>query len=101
MNITNGVVGLLIKVTVKEDGSAVNISTATTKEIKLRGPSGTAKTKTADFFTNGSDGILIYTTIANDIDEVGVWDIQAHVVLNSGFDGHTLQDSFVVNPNIV
>jgi|SRR6187455_190369 len=100
MRVTQGVIGLLIKTTVKEDGTAVNVSSATTKEFKLRSPSGVVKTRTASFFTNGSDGIITYETIADDLDEAGMWDIQVYLELTNGFEGHTFPDNFLVLENL-
>lgn len=103
MRIASGVTGLLIKVTVKEDGAAVNLSSASVKKLKFRSPGGTVFEKDAGFFTNGSDGILTYTTeglflASGQKDEA--WDIQAYVELSGGFQGHTFTDHFVVKPNI-
>ena len=55
-NIQVGAIGLVITLTITEDDVAVNISSATTKTIKIRKPDGTVLAKTAAFTTNGSDG---------------------------------------------
>lgn len=78
-----GDVGTTIEVTLTEDGSIVDISTATTKEIKIKGPHGAVNTKIATFVTNGTDGKLEFVSVAGDFNRDGVWRIQAKVILNS------------------
>src|SRR5688572_23744786 len=87
-NIQVGVIGLVITLTITEDDVAVNIASATTKQIKIRKPDGTLMTKTAAFTTNGSDGKVTYTTVADDIDLVGEYKAQAYVIM-TGFTGHS------------
>lgn len=103
MKISSGAINLLVKATIKEDGVAVNVSTATTKEFKFRSPEGDVLTKTASFFTDGTDGIIVYSTegdivVSGTLDEV--WDIQAYLEFSGGFEGHTFTDNFIVTPNL-
>jgi hypothetical protein len=100
MSVQKNVIGMPIKATVKEDGVAVNLTSATVKKIFLGAPSGQVKEKTAEFFTTGADGILKYVTIADDLDESGVWSIQAYVELASGFKGPTSIGKFSVGKNL-
>jgi len=73
-------VGLQFKITIKTcDGTAKDISYAVTKQFLFRKPSGTSMTKTADFFTDGTDGILIYNTVDGDLNEEGLWQLQARI----------------------
>jgi len=77
-------IGTLFKVTIKDGDTAVDISSASvTKQIVFRKPSGTLLTKAASFFTDGTDGILTYTSISGDLNEIGSWKLQAYVVLGS------------------
>ncbi len=76
-------VGTTIEVTLTEDGSIVDVSSATTQEIKIKSPDGTVTTKTSTFVTNGTDGKIEFVSIAGDFDRDGVWRIQARVVLTS------------------
>lgn len=92
-------IGTVFTVTLKESGSAVNVSTATTKTIKFKDPSGTASSKTADFTTDGSDGKIYYTTVADDLDEAGMWEIQAYVVMPTGTWSSSTK-KFRVYPNL-
>ena len=81
-----GDIGTTIILTVQEDGVAVNISTATVKQIKLRkNPSGITKIFTAAFVTTGADGKIKYvTTAVSDLDEAGTWEAQAYIELPTG-----------------
>lgn len=94
-----GDVGTVFEVTVQENGVALNISTATTKQILLRKPDGTVLTKSAAFVTNGTDGKISYTTIAGDLSSEGQWKIQAYIVLTTG-SWHSDAQRFDVFPNL-
>lgn len=78
-----GDVGIAFKVTISDCETIVDISSASTKQILLYKPDGTVLTKTASFFTDGTDGILTYSTISGDIDLAGFWRIEAYVVLGA------------------
>jgi len=72
--------GWVGKLTVKQDGSAVDISSYTTKQFLFESPSGVdADPVTADFDSDGTDGILKYTIADGDIDEAGVWKVSARI----------------------
>ena len=90
-----GDIGTIIRLTVKEDGVAVDLSSATTKELVFKKPNGTTVSKTALFETDGTDGILQYTTIAGDLDVAGRWKVQANLELAS-WSGHTQAVTFSV-----
>jgi hypothetical protein len=70
--------------TIQDNGSVVDISTATTKQFIFKKPDGTVLTKSALFVTDGSDGQLTYSTVSGDLDMVGFWKLQAYVVTNAG-----------------
>ena len=92
----NGDVGTAFRLTiVNTAGTAIDVSTATTKYIYFQDPTGAKVQKTAAFTTNGSDGKIQYTTIAGDIDEVGTWMIQGYVETSLG-KFWTEKDSFRV-----
>ena len=96
-----GAYNVNIKLTVKEDGVVQNLSTATTKEFIFRKPSGTVITKTALFVTDGSDGKLVYTTLSGEIDEIGVWELQANLIFPAlGYKGRTAVTTFEVLPDL-
>tara|TARA_R110002020_G_scaffold123344_1_gene279741 strand:- start:1025 stop:1333 length:309 start_codon:yes stop_codon:yes gene_type:complete len=77
-------VGTKFLVTIKDGSSAVNISTASTKQILITKPSGTKMTKTATFNSDGSDGKIYYMVIADDLDEVGTYQLQGKVIISDG-----------------
>jgi len=87
-----GDIGTIFEATIKDQaGAVVDISTATTKQILFKKPTGVVLTKTASFTTTGSDGKIRYTTIAGDLDVSGVWSTtnpgwqwEAYVVMPSG-----------------
>lgn len=77
-------IGTKFQVTVKDGDSVVNISSASTKSLIFKKPSGTKMTKTAAFTSDGSDGKIDYTVIADDLDEVGTYQLQGNVVISDG-----------------
>ena len=92
-------IGTIFEVTLKDGGTIVDVSGATTKEIIFRSPAGVVKTNTASFKTDGTDGVIQYTTIADDLDEEGRWGIQGRIVLSTG-DWKTDLDEFLVHRNL-
>lgn len=58
---------------VDTDGSALDISAATTLAVDLRKPDGTAVTKTGALVSGGVDGLMKYTWVADDLNLTGVW----------------------------
>ena len=78
-NLVQGCYGIPVEVTVQEDGAAMDISAYTTLEIVLRAERGTAKTRTAAFKTDGTDGVITYALADGDLDAGGKWFLQAHL----------------------
>lgn len=93
-------IGTIFQFEVQEDEVAVDISAAVTITFYFGAPSGTTKTKTGVFVNDGTDGLIKYTTVSGDLDEVGPWQIQAKVDLPA-WQGHTEIVQFTVYPNIV
>jgi hypothetical protein len=72
--------GWIGKLTLQQDGVALDISSYTTLNYIFKDPSGVAAAaKVAAFDSDGTDGILKYTIVAADIDEVGKWYVQARI----------------------
>lgn len=71
--------GGIIELTVTDAGTAVDISSYTTRQFKFLTPSGTLKTKTATLKTDGTDGKLQYTLASGDIDAPGAWYVQVYL----------------------
>lgn len=99
MPLCEGDVGTNIDVTIKEDGTAIDVSTATDISFIFRMPDGTVKTKTGTFKTDGSDGIVRYTTIADDLDQAGAIDLQVQLTLGA-WTGCTEIETFQVLDSI-
>lgn len=80
-----GDTGTQFRVTVQDcDETVIDISDATTTEIIFKKPTGDTVTKLASFYTDGTDGIIKYTAVSGDIDTVGSWKIQSHIITPSG-----------------
>lgn len=73
-------IGTSFRATIKEDDVAVPINDATTKEFVFQPPDGISITKTASFYTDGSDGIIQYLTVDGDMNVSGLWKLQARIV---------------------
>lgn len=83
--IHTGDIGTTIILVVKdEDDEIVDISGATAMTIVITEPSGTRTEYTADFYTDGADGMMSYVTVEGDIDEAGLHRAQGIVELDGG-----------------
>lgn len=91
-------IGVAFKATIQEDGAAVDVSTASTKQIKFTKPDGTVETKTATFVTDGTDGVIQYVTVDGDLDMTGGWKATGYVEGLGGFTGHSTDHEFRVEP---
>ena len=92
-------VGTIFRVTLMDGTVAADVSGATAKSIIFSKPSGTVVEKDAAFYVDGSDGIIQYTTVTDDLDETGTWKIQARVTLATGTWSSDTQ-KFKVYPNL-
>lgn len=80
-----GDVGTAIRATIKdEDDVVVDVSAATTKQLIFEKSDCTEVTKTATFYTDGTDGIIQYVTESGFLTVAGVWRVQAYIVLPGG-----------------
>jgi hypothetical protein len=87
-DIRKGDVGLDIEVILMDGDSAVNVSSMTTRTLKLKKPSGAVTTHAMSFVTDGSDGRLKYPTVTGDINEAGTWQLQV-LVAKTGVSIHS------------
>lgn len=77
-------IGTNFIVTIKdENDDVVDISGATTKNLRFKKPDGTIVTQAASFVNTGTDGQIKYTTVAGDLDVHGTWALQAFIDLGS------------------
>lgn len=83
--IHNGDIGTVIEFTITDqNGTVVDVSTASTKQILLRTPYGKTMTKTAVFSSTGVDGKIKYVTVSGDINAAGDWTAQAYIITSAG-----------------
>ena len=95
-----GDVGTQMHFTVKEAGVAVNLSGATTMHLLLEKKDKTVVTRDLEFHTDGTDGVLLYTTTTNDLDQAEKWNAQIYLVLPS-WQGHTSKVSMTIYQPLV
>ena len=77
-------VGTKFLVTVTDGTSAVDISSATTKQLIFQKPSGTKLTKATAFTSDGTDGKMQYSIASDDFDEARSYKLQGKVVISDG-----------------
>lgn len=90
-----GDVGSVIRIAVKENGTTFDISAATLKQLKVKHPDGTGSTWVPSFESGGADGVLVYATLAADLDQAGPWTGQVYLEFVGG-KWHTEPFSFTV-----
>lgn len=95
-----GNVGTTFKCTIESSSRAENIGGATTKNIIFTKPDGTKVTKDASLFTDGLDGIMVYTTVAGDLNIAGLWRIQGYVELSVSEKYYSNIQTFTVYGNL-
>jgi len=96
-NLQAGAIGAVLEVTVVDEHRApIPISTATVKRILITKPNNTVLTKTASFLTDGTDGKLTWTTIADDL-VGGTNKIRAYLEMPD-YTGNTAIERFEVDP---
>lgn len=83
-------IGTSLQIVVKESDAVVDISTATAKAIILKKPGGEEVEKAAAFLTDGTDGIVAYSTQAGDIDQKGIWSYRAKITFSAALVFHTI-----------
>lgn len=94
-------VGTIFRVTLKDqDDVVVDVSAASSKLIILKKPDGTTVSKTASFYTDGTDGIIQWTTtLITDLDQDGKWKLQAKITIASAIHSSDIV-TFDVYPNL-
>ena len=92
-------VGTKLLVTVTDDGSAVDISAASSLVIFIKKPDGTVLDRTGVLNTDGTDGKMYYLTVVGDLDVAGNYKIQGKVVISAG-TFYTSISNFKVHCNL-
>jgi hypothetical protein len=94
--IHKGDTGTEFQFTIKDqDGTIVNLSTATVKKVKFKRPDTSILIKDATFVTDGIDGKIKYVTLSTDLNAAGFWVVQGYVEVGSG-KWHSNKTSFLV-----
>jgi hypothetical protein len=93
-------IGTVFELTLKDGAAAADISAFTTRKFRFQRPSGDCEIVDATFVTDGTDGKLEYTTVSGDIDETGMWNLQARITDGSGNRFHSEVVEFEVFTNI-
>ena len=89
--------GTIFQITLQDqDGAAVDVSAATTKQIIFEKPDGVVEAKTASWVTDGTDGKIKYAAVADDLDVVGAWKIQGRVTDGSTWEYRSERGNFTV-----
>lgn len=93
-----GDVGTLFQVKIVDcdTGLAIDISSATVKQIVFEDPLGAVVRQTASFVTDGTDGWLEYSVVDGDLDMSGTWKIQGYVE-GIGFKNSSTTTTFEVS----
>ena len=92
-------VGTKLLGTVTDDGSAVDISSASSLTIFIKQPSGTILERTGVLDTDGTDGKMYYLTVLGDLNASGNYKIQGQVVISAG-TFYTSISTFKVHCNL-
>ena len=78
---------------------AVDISTATTKQLIIEKPDGSAVARATTFTTDGTNGQAHYTTVDGDFDAAGYYYLQGRVALADGSEFRSDRVRVRVMPN--
>ena len=77
-------IGTKFLVTIKDDGSIVDVSGASSILMKFRKPDDAVVTKNGLLESDGTDGQVYYNTQAGDLDQAGLYKLQVTVQLPAG-----------------
>lgn len=98
-------IGTAIRFTIFDDTTILDVSSASTKDLKLIKPDGTQLTKTLVFSTksgdtgDGKDGRVEYIIISGDVDQNGTYQWQLHLIIGT-WDEHSDDGTFTVLSNL-
>jgi len=79
-----GDTGTSIRITIKDDNEIVDISGASLLQVIFAKPDGTRNEVNGSLYTDGTDGIIEYILADGDIDQPGMYKIQAYVEISGG-----------------
>lgn len=96
-----GNIGTRIRMKITDNGTPVDISTATVKKYYIRKPGAQSETElVAEFDFDGTDGWLAYDTVSGDLSVDGVYFIQAYVALPPDKQLRSKVEEFTVYANV-
>ena len=86
IDIRKGDIGVLFRNTVKDQNeNVVDISSASYMRLDFKKPLSSVLLSVTPVFTSGgTDGRIQYFSVSGDLDEVGVYEMQAYIVVGSG-----------------
>lgn len=76
-------VGTEFRITILDGTTLVDLSSASSIVITIKRPDGTLITANANLYTDGTDGIIYYNIESGDLDQGGIYKIQATVTVGS------------------
>lgn len=97
-----GEVGVALRATfVDQDGTVIDLSSATSKEIRLESPKGVSKQLAGQWPAgeDGTQGNVEGVTVLATIDEIGTWKWQGHAT-GPSFDIYTEIATFKAESNL-
>lgn len=71
--------GIDFRVTMMDDLGIVDIHQADIKEYRFQSPDGVMFVRDAQFYTDGYDGALTYSTVSTDFNQPGIWRYQVYL----------------------
>lgn len=94
-----GDTGTIIRITITENNTAVDLSGATVKQIVFQDKTRVTVTRDADFVTDGTDGQIQVLSEEDDFQQSGELKIQVYLEL-SNWQGHSSIDTLSVGKNL-
>lgn len=76
--------GTEFRITITDEDNVVDLSSATVLHIIFRKPDSTSITVDANLYTDGTDGTIYYNVVDGDLDQSGIYKIQAYVEISGG-----------------
>lgn len=64
------------------EGDLLDLSEADVKKFYILKPDRTVFSANATFYTDGTDGILLYTSESGHFDQLGIYEFQVYVEIN-------------------
>jgi hypothetical protein len=92
-------IGTAFEVTLEDCGVIVDLSGAISITFTFSDPQGNNSAKVGALLTDGTDGKVVYTIQALDLDEAGIWKLQVTVELPTGTWNSNIE-KFRVYPNL-